>query len=77
MMVVECGGWCRGDGGWYSVGGDCVGLCGCEGDGIGRMPLGMMMKGDGVGVGNEGDGVGGLPTQGIHFLSDAHGYVYR
>ena len=54
-----------------------MGLCGCEGGGIGRMPLGMMMKGDGVGVGNEGDGVGGLPIQGIHILSDAHGYVYR
>ena len=59
------------------MGGDCVGLCGCEGDGTGGMPLGMMMKGDGVGVGNEGDGVGGLPIQGIHILSDAHGYVYR
>ena len=40
------------------MGGDCVGLCGCEGDGIGGMPLGMMMKGDGVGVGNEGDDMG-------------------
>ena len=51
MMVVECGGWCRGDGGGNSVGGDCVGLCRCEGDDIGVMLLGMMMKGDGVGVG--------------------------
>ena len=76
MMVVECGGWFRGDGGGNSVGGDCVGLCQCEGDDIGGMPLGMMMKGDG-GVGNEGDGVGGLQIQGIHILSDAHGYVYR
>ena len=38
----------------YSVGTDCVGVCGCEGDG--GMPLGMMMEG--VGVGNEGDVVG-------------------
>ena len=41
------------------MGGDCVGLCGCEGDGIGGMPWGMMMKGDGVGVGNEGGWRGG------------------
>ena len=27
----------------YNVGGDCVGLCGFEGDGVGGMPLGMMM----------------------------------
>ena len=40
MILVECGGWCRGDGGWYSVGGDCVGLCGCEGDGMGQSHLG-------------------------------------
>ena len=39
-----------------SVGGDCVGMCGCEGDG--GMPLGLMMEGFGVGVGNEGDVVG-------------------
>ena len=50
------------------MGGDCVGLCGCEGDSTGGMPLGMMMKGDGVGVGNEGDVVEGLRTQGIPFL---------
>ena len=43
-----------GDGGGNSVGGDCVGLCQCEGDDIGGMPLGMMMKGDAVGVGKEG-----------------------
>ena len=54
MRVVECGGWCRGDGGGNSVGGDCVGLCQCEGDDIGGMPLGMTMKGDAVGVGKEG-----------------------
>ena len=40
MMVVECGECCRGKGGGYSVGGDCVGLCGCVVDGIGGMPLG-------------------------------------
>ena len=27
----------------YNVGGDCVGLCGFEGYGVGEMPLGMMM----------------------------------
>ena len=43
MIVVECGGWCRGIVLGYSVGGDCVGLCGCEGDHLGWMPLGMMM----------------------------------
>ena len=68
MMVVECGGWFRGDGGGNSVGGDCVGLCRSEGDDIGGMLLGMMMKGDGVGVGNEQDGSGCLQTQGILFL---------
>ena len=43
MMVVECvdgvGRMVLG----YSVVGDCVGLCGFEGDGVGGMPLGMMM----------------------------------
>ena len=43
MIVVECGGWCRGMVLGYSVGWVCVGLCGCEGDGVGGMPLGMMM----------------------------------
>ena len=43
MIVVECG-----DGVgrmvlWYSLGGDCVGLCGCEGDGVGGIPFGMIM----------------------------------
>ena len=27
----------------YSVSGDCVGLCGFEGDGVGGMPWGMMI----------------------------------
>ena len=42
-MVVDLG---DGVGGMvlgYSVGGDCVGLCGFEGDGVGGMPWGMMM----------------------------------
>ena len=37
------GGWCGGMVLGYSVGGDCVGLCGFEGDGVGGMPWGMMM----------------------------------
>ena len=36
----------------YSVRRDCVRLCVCEGDGVGAMPWGMMMLGDGVGLGN-------------------------
>ena len=36
----------------YSVGGDCVRLCVCKGDGVGAMPRGMMMLGDGVGLGD-------------------------
>ena len=42
----------------YSAGGDCVRLCVCKGDGVGAMPRGMMMLGDGVGLGN-GMGWGG------------------
>ena len=43
MIVLDCGGWCRGDGVGYSVGGDCVGLCGCEVDGVGGIPFCMIM----------------------------------
>ncbi len=42
MIVLDCGGWCRGDVLGYSVGGDCVGCVG-EGDGVGGMPGGIMM----------------------------------
>ena len=42
MIVVECGDGVGGMVLWYSVGGDCVGLCGCEEDHLGGMPLGMM-----------------------------------
>ena len=51
----------------YSVGGDCVRLCVCEGDGVGSMPWGMMMLGDGVGLGN-GMGWGGWQTHGKPFI---------
>lgn len=43
IMVVEYG---DGVGGMvlgYTVGGDCVGLCGCEGDDVGGTLWGMMM----------------------------------
>ena len=43
MMVVELGAGVGGIVLRYSVGGDCVGLCGFEGDGVGGMPWGMMM----------------------------------
>ena len=38
----------------YTVVGYCVRLCVFEGDGVGAMPWGMMMLGDGVGLGNGG-----------------------
>ena len=52
----------------YGVSGNCVGLRGFVGDGVCGMPLGMMMKADGVGVGNDGYVVGGLWKKGISFL---------
>ena len=51
----------------YSVHRDCVRLCVCEGDGVGAMPWGMMMLGDGVGLGN-GMGWGGWQTHGKPFI---------